>query len=192
MKAALRSIKMKSFLAAFVVLVIFCESNDCFAVKKSASPERNSENVDSGMDKILVNYDEYPVSALFAIYRLTATQEKCQDQLWPSRESRNWLNGTNNRYKYRRSFRIRRNIFFSDGVKTLYRFVALRRNLLENRLTPNSPIEIVTMNPNGPHFPSAALQANTINAHRFLLFVPRSKLLVIAQLYLAKLNAVKY
>lgn len=69
MKSAGRCVKMGStpnsfniFFAIFVISVIFCGSNDCFAIKKSASPDFNSENMDSGSDKIVVNYDEYPVS----------------------------------------------------------------------------------------------------------------------------------
>lgn len=46
----------------FVILTIFSENVECFAVKKSASPELNSENFDSGSERLTGNYDEYPVS----------------------------------------------------------------------------------------------------------------------------------
>lgn len=58
-----QNIKINSFfLILTLILVILCKFNDCFIVKRSASPESNLQNLDSGMDKIIVNYDEYPVS----------------------------------------------------------------------------------------------------------------------------------
>lgn len=62
MESYFKNIKINSFLVIFVILVVFCNCNDCFVVKKSATAELNSENLDSGLDKIIVNYDEYPVS----------------------------------------------------------------------------------------------------------------------------------
>lgn len=45
----------------FTMLAMFVKFNECLALKRNAAPDYNLENADSGMDKIHVNYDEYPV-----------------------------------------------------------------------------------------------------------------------------------
>lgn len=43
-------------------MIVFISCSESAALKRSASPDFNSENSESGMDKINVSYDEYPVS----------------------------------------------------------------------------------------------------------------------------------
>lgn len=43
------------------ILIVFISCNECSTLKRSASPDFNSENSESSLDKLNVNYDEYPV-----------------------------------------------------------------------------------------------------------------------------------
>lgn len=47
--------------AVFTILAVFVKCNECLALKRSAAPDYNLENSDTGLDRIHVNYDEYPV-----------------------------------------------------------------------------------------------------------------------------------
>lgn len=49
-------------LCVCIWMVVFISCSESAALKRSASPDFNSENAESGMDKINVSYDEYPVS----------------------------------------------------------------------------------------------------------------------------------
>lgn len=46
---------------SWIWMVVFVSCSECATLKRSASPDFNSENSESGMDKINVSYDEYPV-----------------------------------------------------------------------------------------------------------------------------------
>lgn len=54
--------------AIFTILAVFVKCNDCLALKRSAAPDYNLENSDTGLDRIHVNYDEYPVGDFFFNY----------------------------------------------------------------------------------------------------------------------------
>lgn len=47
--------------AVFTILAVFVKCNECLALKRSAAPDYNLENSETGLDRIHVNYDEYPV-----------------------------------------------------------------------------------------------------------------------------------
>lgn len=74
MKSAGRSNKMKMskhsgsciemVYVLFMILMVFVKCNECLIIKRSASPELNSDSIDSNVDKLNVNYDEYPVSMI--------------------------------------------------------------------------------------------------------------------------------
>lgn len=49
-------------LCVIIWMIVFISCSESAALKRSASPDFNSENSESGMDKINVSYDEYPVS----------------------------------------------------------------------------------------------------------------------------------
>lgn len=42
-------------------MIVFINCNESVALKRSASPDFNSENSESSLDRLNVNYDEYPV-----------------------------------------------------------------------------------------------------------------------------------
>lgn len=54
--------------AIFTILAVCVKCNDCLALKRSAAPDYNLENADTGSDKIHVNYDEYPVCTQIDYY----------------------------------------------------------------------------------------------------------------------------
>lgn len=49
-------------LCVSIWMVVFISCNESVTLKRSASPDFNAENSESGLDKLNVNYDEYPVS----------------------------------------------------------------------------------------------------------------------------------
>lgn len=51
--------------AVFTILAVFVRCNECLALKRSAAPDYNLENAENGVDRIHVNYDEYPVCNLY-------------------------------------------------------------------------------------------------------------------------------
>lgn len=51
--------------AVFTILAMFVKCNECLALKRSAAPDYNLENSDTGLDRIHVNYDEYPVGYFY-------------------------------------------------------------------------------------------------------------------------------
>lgn len=53
-------------------MVVFISFSESASLKRSASPDYNSENSESGMDRINVSYDEYPVSSKFGIVILSS------------------------------------------------------------------------------------------------------------------------
>lgn len=42
-------------------MLVFINCNESASLKRSASPDFNSENSESSLDKLNVSYDEYPV-----------------------------------------------------------------------------------------------------------------------------------
>lgn len=52
-------------LCVIIWMVVFVSCSESASLKRSASPDFNSENSESGMDKINVSYDEYPVSLTY-------------------------------------------------------------------------------------------------------------------------------
>lgn len=51
------------FIICILWMSVFVEHDECLSLKRSASPESNSENIESSLDKMNLNYDEYPVSS---------------------------------------------------------------------------------------------------------------------------------
>lgn len=49
-------------LCATIWMIVLISSNESVTLKRSASPDFNTENSESSLDKLNVNYDEYPVS----------------------------------------------------------------------------------------------------------------------------------
>lgn len=49
-------------LCASIWMIVLISCNESASLKRNASPDFNSENSESSLDKINVNYDEYPVS----------------------------------------------------------------------------------------------------------------------------------
>lgn len=49
-------------LCVTIWMIVFISCSESATLKRSASPDYNSENAESGMDRINVSYDEYPVS----------------------------------------------------------------------------------------------------------------------------------
>lgn len=50
-------------LCVCIWMIVFISCNECVTLKRSASPDFNAENSESSLDKLNVNYDEYPVSS---------------------------------------------------------------------------------------------------------------------------------
>lgn len=46
---------------AGIWLIVMISCNESVALKRSASPDFNSENSESSLDKLNLSYDEYPV-----------------------------------------------------------------------------------------------------------------------------------
>lgn len=49
-------------LCVSIWMIVFISCSESASLKRSASPDFNSDNSESGMDRINVSYDEYPVS----------------------------------------------------------------------------------------------------------------------------------
>lgn len=47
--------------AFFTILAVLVKCNECLALKRSAAADYNLENAETELDRIHVNYDEYPV-----------------------------------------------------------------------------------------------------------------------------------
>lgn len=45
-----------------VCLLVLVKDNECLSLKRSASPDFNTDNSETSLDKMNLNYDEYPVS----------------------------------------------------------------------------------------------------------------------------------
>ena len=50
------------FIIGVFWLIVFVDYNECAALKRSASPDLNSDDSYSNLDKMNPSYDEYPVS----------------------------------------------------------------------------------------------------------------------------------
>lgn len=48
-------------LCVSIWMIVFINCNESVTLKRSASPDFNSENSESSLDKLNINYDEYPV-----------------------------------------------------------------------------------------------------------------------------------
>lgn len=92
-RAAVKSISSKwltqnaVLCAIFTILMVCVKCNECLALKRSAAPDYNLENADTGMDKIHVNYDEYPVCTEMKplntnAHRLLPINPNTQAQRW--------------------------------------------------------------------------------------------------------------
>lgn len=49
-------------LCVSIWMMVFINCNESATLKRSASPDFNSDNSESSLDRLNVNYDEYPVS----------------------------------------------------------------------------------------------------------------------------------
>lgn len=49
-------------LCASIWMIVLISCNESVTLKRSASPDFNADNSESSLDKLNVNYDEYPVS----------------------------------------------------------------------------------------------------------------------------------
>ena len=94
------------FCVLFVVMVTLVQQNQAFSIKRSTSPENNLDNAETELDKLNINYDEYPVSC--SSHRLIVVGAFRENPLDGMRAK--WRKGVSTKFTHKRNPKKTRNL----------------------------------------------------------------------------------